>query len=73
MAKYQVRTACEVLNKWRMPDEVFELSDEQALFLKPPYGNVIVPYKPTSVHVSVPEPDQPEPKKDRSDGKLNRS
>ncbi|MCF7646893.1 hypothetical protein KQ944_18015 [Bacillus subtilis] len=73
MAKYQVRTACEVLNKWRTPDEVFELSDEQALLLKPPYGNVILPYKPDTSTGSKSAPRQDEPNKERADGRLNRS
>lgn len=64
MAKYRVRTACEVLNKWRTPDEEFELTDAQAEYLMLPHANVIEP-------VAVAK--KPAPKKERTDGKLNRS
>lgn len=64
MAKYRVRTACEVLNKWRTPDEEFELTDAQAEYLKPPHANVIEP---------VAEATKPALKKERVDGKLSRS
>ncbi|MBX8803212.1 hypothetical protein HBA92_21015 [Ochrobactrum sp. MR28] len=73
MAKYRVRIACEVLNKWRTQDEVFELSDEQAQLLKPPHGNVIVPYNPDPNTDAESAPVQVMPKKDRNDGRLNRS
>lgn len=73
MAEYQVRTACEVLNKWRTPEEVFELSDEQALLLKPPHGNVIAPYNPEVRTDTKSATEQDVPKKERADGRLNRS
>lgn len=73
MAKYRVRIACEVLNKWRTQDEVFELSDEQAQLLKPPHGNVILPYKPDTTTGANSAPEEDEPNKERADGRLNRS
>lgn len=65
MAKYRVRTSCEVLNQWRMPADVFELTDEQARPLLPPHGDVIV---------KVPEiMPVPASKKERGNGRFERS
>lgn len=43
MTSYRVRTACEVAGVWRNTADVFELTDDQARHLLPPYGNTIQP------------------------------
>ena len=44
MKTYTVRIACEVAGQWRTPDVPFVLTDEQARYIAPPYGNVVTPY-----------------------------
>lgn len=73
MAQYHTRIACEVLGVWRDPKSPFELTDEQAELLKPPYGNVIIPVSAEVAQNIIPAPDAPDVKKELPDGRLNRS
>lgn len=43
MAKYKVRTACEIAGVWHPADAEIELTDEQARELAPPFGRVVGP------------------------------
>lgn len=73
MAQYNTRIACEVLGVWRDPKSPFELTDEQAELLKPPYGNVIIPVSAEVEQKTTPAAVVAEPKKEQTDGRLNRS